>query len=122
MLGVDGAFGITVDMISRYSSGWVDEVIMCIVAVKFSLPFILVALALIFGLSLPLPLRLLAFLIWGSFTRQVHGEEMVLSEMGCVTSVRKVPVPLPPVSCTATSCTAFHVRLGEFLRRGLLER
>ena len=81
-----GAFGTIVGMVSGYFGGWVDEIIMRIVDVKFSLPFILIALALalIFGPSLPLLLGLLAFLIWGGFARQVRGEVLVLKEMDYV--------------------------------------
>ena len=86
VLGVGGAFGTLVGMISGYFGGWVDEIIMRIVDVKFSLPFILIALALalILGPSLPLLLGLLAFLIWGGFARQVRGEVLVLKEMDYV--------------------------------------
>ena len=81
-----GAFGTIVGMVSGYFGGWVDEIIMRIVDIKFSLPFILIALALalIFGPSLPLLLGLLAFLIWGGFARQVRGEVLVLKEMDYV--------------------------------------
>ena len=86
VLGVGGLFGTVVGMISGYFGGWVDEIIMRIVDIKFSLPFILIALALalIFGPSLPLLLGLLAFLIWGGFARQVRGEVLVLKEMDYV--------------------------------------
>ena len=86
VLGVGGLFGTVIGMISGYFGGWVDEIIMRIVDIKFSLPFILIALALalIFGPSLPLLLGLLAFLIWGGFARQVRGEVLVLKEMDYV--------------------------------------
>ena len=62
VLIVGGLFGTVIGMVSGYFGGWVDEIIMRIVDVKFSLPFILIALALalIFGPSLPLLLGLLA--------------------------------------------------------------
>ena len=86
VLIVGGLFGTVIGMVSGYFGGWVDEIIMRIVDVKFSLPFILIALALalIFGPSLPLLLGLLAFLIWGGFARQVRGEVLVLKEMDYV--------------------------------------
>ncbi len=81
-----GAFGTIMGLVSGYFGGWVDEVIMRIVDIKFSLPFILIALALtlIYGSSLQLLLGLLAFLTWGGFARQVRGEVLLLREMDYV--------------------------------------
>ncbi len=81
-----GAFGTAIGLISGYFGGWIDEIIMRIVDIKFSLPFILIALALtlIYGSSLPLLLGLLAFLTWGGFARQVRGEVLLLKEMDYV--------------------------------------
>lgn len=85
-LGFGGVFGTILGLISGYFGGLVDEIIMRIVDIKFSLPLILIALALtiIWGASLQLLLGLLAFLIWGSFARQVRGEVLVLKEMDYV--------------------------------------
>ena len=57
---------------------------------KFSLPLILIALALaiIWGASIQLLMGLLAFLIWGSFARQVRGEALVLKETDYVKLAR----------------------------------
>jgi len=81
-----GAFGTAMGLISGYMGGWIDELIMRIVDIKFSLPFILIALALtlIYGSSLELLLGLLAFLNWGGFARQVRGEVLLLREMDYV--------------------------------------
>ena len=83
---VGGAFGTAMGLISGYFGGWIDEVVMRIVDIKFSLPFILIALALtlIYGGSLTLLLALLAFLNWGGFARQVRGEVLLLREMDYV--------------------------------------
>ena len=99
VLIVGGAFGTIVGMVSGYFGGWVDEVIMRIVDVKFSLPFILIALALalIFGPSLPLLLGLLAFLIWGGFARQVRGEVLVLKEMDYVALAKVTGASTPRI-------------------------
>lgn len=85
-LGVGGALGSLIGLISGYAGGWVDELIMRMVDIKFSLPLILIALALavILGPSLPLLLGLLAFLIWGSFARQARAQTMLLKEMDYV--------------------------------------
>ena len=99
VLGVGGLFGTVVGMISGYFGGWVDEIIMRVVDIKFSLPFILIALALalILGPSLPLLLGLLAFLIWGGFARQVRGEVLVLKEMDYVALAKVTGASTPRI-------------------------
>ena len=82
VLVIGGGIGTLIGLVSGYFGGWVDEILMRIVDIKFSLPLILIALALaiIWGASIQLLMGLLAFLIWGSFSRQVRGEALVLKE------------------------------------------
>ena len=77
-----GGFGVTLGLVSGYAGGWTDEAIMRITDIKFALPLILIALALVvvLGASLGLLLGLLAFLIWGRFARQVRGEVLSLKQ------------------------------------------
>ena len=81
-----GLIGTVIGLVSGYAGGATDEVLMRIVDIKFSLPLILIALALalILGPSLKLLLGLLAFLIWGGFARQVRGEVLLLKELDYV--------------------------------------
>jgi len=81
-----GLIGTVIGLVSGYAGGTTDEVLMRIVDIKFSLPLILIALALalILGPSLELLLGLLAFLIWGGFARQVRGEVLLLKELDYV--------------------------------------
>ena len=90
VLVIGGGFGTLVGLVSGYFGGWVDEILMRIVDIKFSLPLILIALALaiIWGASIQLLMGLLAFLIWGSFARQVRGEALVLKETDYVKLAR----------------------------------
>jgi peptide/nickel transport system permease protein len=89
-LGVGGAIGTLLGIVSGYAGGWVDEVIMRIVDIKFAVPLILIALALamILGPSLGLLLGLLVFLIWGHFARQVRAEVLVIVTMDYVAAAR----------------------------------
>ena len=75
---------------------------------KFSLPLILIALALamIWGASIQLLMGLLAFLIWDSFARQVRGEALVLKETDYVKLARVLPAHRLRESCTSTSSPA----------------
>tara|TARA_B100000745_G_scaffold199850_1_gene131805 strand:+ start:133 stop:738 length:606 start_codon:yes stop_codon:yes gene_type:complete len=85
-----GLFGTTIGLISGYMGGWVDEILMRIVDIKYSLPLILIALALalVLGPSLKLLLGLLAFLVWGGFARQVRGEVLLLKQLDYVSMAR----------------------------------
>lgn len=85
-----GLFGTSIGLISGYMGGWVDEILMRIVDIKYSLPLILIALALalLLGPSLKLLLGLLAFLVWGAFARQVRGEVLLLKELDYVSMAR----------------------------------
>ena len=85
-----GIFGTTIGLISGYLGGWVDEVLMRIVDIKYSLPLILIALALalVLGPSLKLLLGLLAFLVWGGFARQVRGEVLLLKQLDYVSMAK----------------------------------
>ena len=90
VLVIGGGIGTLIGLVSGYFGGWVDEILMRIVDIKFSLPLILIALALaiIWGASIQLLMGLLAFLIWGSFSRQVRGEALVLKETDYVKLAR----------------------------------
>ena len=90
VLIIGGGIGTLIGLVSGYFGGWVDEILMRIVDIKFSLPLILIALALaiIWGASIQLLMGLLAFLIWGSFSRQVRGEALVLKETDYVKLAR----------------------------------
>jgi peptide/nickel transport system permease protein len=89
-LGVGGTIGTAIGVVSGYAGGWVDEVIMRIVDIKFAVPLILIALALtvILGPSFGLLLGLLVFLIWGHFARQVRAEVLVIVTMDYVAASR----------------------------------
>lgn len=87
---VGGGFGTLMGLVSGYVGGWVDEVIMRIVDIKFSLPLILIALALsiLLGPSFLLLLGLLSFLIWGGFARQVRAQVLSLKNLEYVDAAR----------------------------------
>ena len=87
---IGGGFGTLMGLISGYAGGWVDEIIMRIVDIKFSLPLILIALALsvLLGPSFALLLGLLSFLIWGTFARQVRGQVLTLKELEYVAAAK----------------------------------
>lgn len=78
---VGGAVGGTaLGMISGWSGGQIDEILMRIVDFMMATPFILVALVLVivFGPSVELIIILLIVFSWDSFARQIRGETLQL--------------------------------------------
>ena len=89
-LGVGCVIGTLLGIVSGYYGGWVDEVIMRMVDIKFAVPLILIALALVvsLGSSLGLLLGLLVFMVWGHFSRQVRAEVLVIIKTDYVSAAR----------------------------------
>ena len=74
--------GTSLGLIAGYTGGLVDELIMRMVDVWLSLPFVLIALVavIVLGASLWLVMALLAMFTWPSFVRFVRGEVLSLKE------------------------------------------
>jgi peptide/nickel transport system permease protein len=89
-LGIGGTVGTILGILSGYFGGWVDELIMRIVDIKYSVPLILIALSLatILGSSIGLLFGLLAFMVWGQFARQVRAEVLSIVKMDYVVAAR----------------------------------
>ena len=89
-LGIGGTLGTFLGILSGYFGGWVDELIMRIVDIKYSVPLILIALSLatILGSSIGLLFGLLAFMVWGQFARQVRAEVLSIVKMDYVVAAR----------------------------------
>lgn len=82
--------GTTLGLISGYFGGNVDEFIMRLVDIWFSLPFLLLAMVavIIFGASLGLVVILLALLAWSAFVRNIRAEILTLKERDYVAVAR----------------------------------
>ena len=82
--------GTALGLIAGYFGRHIDELIMRLVDVWVSLPFLLLALvtAVIFGSSLRLVLVLLALLAWAPFVRNVRAEVLSLKELDYVALAR----------------------------------
>ena len=76
---IGAVVGTTVGFISGHFEGWVDNVLMMIVDIQLSLPFILIALTLLafFGNSLTLFILLMGMFGWETYARLTRG--LVLS-------------------------------------------
>ena len=82
--------GTSLGLVAGYVGGLVEELIMRVVDVWLSLPFILVALVcvVVFGGSLLLVMVLLAMFTWPSFVRFVRAEVLSLKERDYVALAR----------------------------------
>ena len=82
--------GTALGLISGYFGGNVDEFIMRLVDIWFSLPFLLLAMVavIIFGASLGLVVILLALMAWSAFVRNIRAEVLTLKEHDYVAIAR----------------------------------
>lgn len=80
--------GVGLGVLAGYVRGWLDEIIMYLVDVQLALPFILlaVAVALVFGNSLPVLIGLAALSTWPLYARVVRAEVLSLREREFVTA------------------------------------
>jgi peptide/nickel transport system permease protein len=78
-----GAIGITLAMIAGYGGGWLDTVIMRLVDILLSLPFLLFAivLAAVLGPSKNNIILVLGVLGWATYTRILRSEVLRIKEM-----------------------------------------
>lgn len=74
--------GTTIGLTTGYMGGWTDEIIMRLVDIWYSIPFLMIALVavIIFGQSLHLLLALLALLAWAGFVRIVRGHVLTIKQ------------------------------------------
>ena len=74
--------GTAYGLIARYFGGFVDDILMRILDLVYSIPFLLLALvaAIVFDPSLTVVIVLLAFLAWPAFVRNVRAEILTLKE------------------------------------------
>ena len=74
--------GTAYGLIAGYFGGFVDDILMRILDLVYSIPFLLLALvaAIVFDPSLTVVIVLLAFLAWPAFVRNVRAEILTLKE------------------------------------------
>jgi len=89
-MGSGALVGVTLGVLAGYFGGLVDEILMRLVDVWFSIPFILLALVVVlaFGASLQIVLALLAILAWSAFVRNVRAEVLLIKETDYLAAAR----------------------------------
>lgn len=87
-----GAIGVALGAISGYYSGWLDALIMRLVDVQLSFPFILLALFIsaVLGPGLQNIILIAALSGWVRYARLVRGEILSVKEMEYIEAVRSL--------------------------------
>ncbi len=82
--------GTSLGLVSGYFGGHVDELVMRLVDIWLSLPFLLIALVatIVLGSSFSLVMGLLALLAWSAFVRNVRAEVLSLKQRDYVALAR----------------------------------
>ena len=98
-LGVGGTLGTFLGLLSGYYSGWVDELIMRVVDVFLSIPFLLITLVLVVsvGQSFELIVAILSVVIWPYFARVIRGEVLQLRTMDYIALARVAGASTPRI-------------------------
>lgn len=87
-----GIIGVTLGAIAGYFGKWADSIIMRIVDIQLSFPFILLALfiAAVLGRSLRNVILIAAISNWVNYARLVRGEILSVKEMEYIEAIRSV--------------------------------
>lgn len=82
--------GTLLGMIAGYAGRWVDAIIMRMVDVALSLPYILIAIvfAVVYGPSQQNVILIIGLLLWPQFARQIRGETLSIMQQDYVALAR----------------------------------
>jgi peptide/nickel transport system permease protein len=88
--GLTVVLGVVVGLVSGYFGGWIDSVLARLVDVVLSLPFLLLAIALvsITGPSLTVTILVIGFFSWAAVARIVRGQVLSIRERDYVDAAR----------------------------------
>ena len=86
--------GVTVGLVSGYFGGWVDTLLARLIDVILSVPFIMVAVALVsvFSPSLQIAILVIGFFSWASVARVVRGQVLSLRSQPFIEACRALGV------------------------------
>lgn len=91
---ISGSLGMVLGLISGYTGGWFDDVIMRLVDITLAFPFLLLAIAFLAVLGPGLLNVILVLAVWGwvPYTRVVRGQTLSLREKEFIDAVRAIGV------------------------------
>lgn len=89
-VGISGTLGVTLGLISGYSGGWLDTVIMRLADVQLAMPFILLAILIVavVGAGLVNVILVLGLAGWMTYARIVRGSVLAVREKEFVEAAR----------------------------------
>jgi len=95
-VGISGALGVLLGLIAGYIGGWLDSLLMRLADIQLSIPFILLAIALIgaLGPNLTNVILVIAITNWVTYAKVVRTETMRLRDRDFVKSARVSGTPL----------------------------
>ncbi len=91
--GVTGTIlGVSAGLVAGYYGGWIDTVLSRLVDAVLAFPYIVLALALaaVFGHSLPVVIGVISFFAWSGIARVVRGQTILLKERDYIEAARSV--------------------------------
>jgi peptide/nickel transport system permease protein len=96
-VGLSGMFGVAVGLVAGYVGGWVDAMLMRLADIQVSIPFILLAIALIgaLGPSLTNVILVIAVTNWVAYAKLVRTETARLRDRDFVRFARVSGTPWP---------------------------
>jgi peptide/nickel transport system permease protein len=94
VVAISGTVGVVLGLIAGYVGGWVDDIIMRLVDIQLSFPFLLLAIAFLAVLGPGLGNLILVLAIWGwvPYARVVRGETLKLREEEFILAARALGV------------------------------
>lgn len=98
-VGLSGLLGVVLGLVAGYVGGWIDTLFMRVADIQLSIPFILLAIALIgvLGPNLTNVILVIAITNWVTYAKVVRTETMRLRERDFVKSARVSGTPLARV-------------------------
>jgi peptide/nickel transport system permease protein len=96
---ISGAIGVALGLVAGYYGAWVDLVIMKLVEIFLTIPFVLLALVImaLFGQGLPILIVVICLNRWIHYCRVIRGDVLSLRERDFVTGARALGVSTPRI-------------------------
>jgi peptide/nickel transport system permease protein len=94
VIGVALLIGITLGLVAGYFGGWIDELIMRFVDVMYSIPLVVLAMAIVvaFGRGLDKVMIALALVVWRLYVRLFRAEILTIRERDYIQAAKTMGV------------------------------
>ncbi len=92
---IAASLGTLLGLVAAHFRGWVEDLVMMLTDFQASMPFLIIALAVLafFGNSLPLFIALMGFHGWERYARISRGLAIAANEQGYASAVRQLGAP-----------------------------